>query len=166
MSTLLVGGELGGVGALMLACLFAGAWIRSLRIQDTLATPWYEWKSGNGAIFRSEVFSKVPWLSVSPREFSYHSQPWNSDYPITEDRPGHDSDWRFLGFGAGEIQNITTVGPGVFTESFKTKYIRFPYWSLVSPLTLLSSWLLLGTLRGKSSYDGRIAITRSERQSD
>jgi hypothetical protein len=46
--------------------------------------------------------------------------------------------WQFIGFGVGTNKRIRPNPPTCVMTT-----ITFPYWSIVIPLTLLTTWLLL-----------------------
>lgn len=119
-----------GMATLIMTCLLAAGWIRSFRLQDGINFP-------SGKYTMDSLFSlagALVWASYdeSPPEvprpkgfFSVRFVGRPFDEPDIEWR------WRWWGFGDGKLKSDSIV--------LRT----IPYWSLITPLTLLSAWLLL-----------------------
>ena len=150
-----------GVLTLLLACMFAAGWARSLIVIDLINFPTgretaIAFSSTGCSIniragYDEEVFNELEWdtLLVEPWQPGTSMVPGEPDeadepelvrrykYPIYP----HDYepvDWtlRLLGFGVG-------VTPFEFSDTFRQHYLMIPYWSVVIPLTLLSAFLLI-----------------------
>ena len=132
-----------GVVTLVIACLFAAGWVRSLRNADTInIPPYYECGSVNGGLFWETQFSTIPNIRNVPHGLSCYSV---SSFLCVEDAPDNVPRWRFLGFGAGEYGIILSQRRIRYEdlETFRMRYWRFPYWFVIAPLTAISAFLLL-----------------------
>ena len=142
-----------GVLTLLLACVFAVSWIRSFRSED-----YVEVFAGKYSIQSKHYFSL--WSGVSANGSLYIGKIWGqpedpSDitavesyyrYPRWQQSPDMDfpseSDLRYL---------WRCCGCGVYQRSPDDPRngglrVVIPYWLVVIPLTILSSWLLLSQL--------------------
>lgn len=136
-----------GVVTLLLACVFAAGWMRSLYVVDRT----------------SFSTSRTSALGIRSSNASLAFQSYRSEFPLrvvqgAEDRvviraPGSIMfnfseeyiTWYAHGFGFG----IAEENRAEFSTSYSL-YV-FPYWSIVIPLTALSAWLLLSNSRIKAS---------------
>lgn len=111
-----------GVVTLLLACVFAAAWVRSLRVDDRYfirGVPDGEWE------YFVSTEGEIGWINVN----------MGLDLGISEGADIQLVD--LFGFPAGNrIRNNDRV----------TKLLIIPYWSFVIPPTVFSAWLLLGKL--------------------
>lgn len=141
-----------GVLTLLMACVFAVAWLRSFRMNETITI-----RSGT---FTHEslvsVERRVGWLrsrdqiESADRELGLtFPHWWYAALPGIRPDPARpffgsaDVHWRwqFLGAGSGEIPAFSSD----FDDS-SARHIDFvviPDWAVVVPLTLLSAYLLL-----------------------
>lgn len=152
-----------GIVTLVMACLFARGWVRSLRSDDGVAI-----RENKQIIhFLSSSPRGIEWqrkeelldgVVVSPRVNSprWYSSPWKensasfhffSDGTITRR-------WELFGFCVGQKthDDRAEVMPANMSGDFvkispesltKWGLLRIPYWSIVIPLALISVWLLL-----------------------
>lgn len=123
-----------GVAILLMTCVLAVGWIRSLTITDRVYVKVKPVKMEANAL----------WSSVSLR------------YQIVQQRNWSGPSWN-VNFESIRIEDMGPVIlaiPYVPEDAFSfwtyrddggfwTVRIRFPYWSVVFPLALLSGWLLL-----------------------
>ncbi|WP_157605441.1 hypothetical protein [Schlesneria paludicola] len=126
-----------GILTLVMACVFAGGWVRSTLVGDFLT------KSEMEVISISGVFIIRFAGSDAPVTMAYES--------AILDRAGsglgYDDEWDSLQFGFGRRTfPVMRIVNGVRSESTTVDF-RIPYWSIVVPLTLLSIWLLLSKPR-------------------
>ena len=131
------------IGCLMLvmACVFMIAWMRSLLFLDYISvTGWIvpgeksSWMFLSSEVglewerrwdeFESKREIQIEWYSIAHR--MNHRTPRSGRYDT-------DSHWEFCGF---QTDKSETDG------DFSCNWV-VPYWSVVLPLTLLSTWLLL-----------------------
>src|SRR4051794_6194337 len=144
-----------GLLALCMALLFIGGWIRSLSIVDVFVFPMgthtafalstagnsINWRVG----FDEDQDEEFDWYILDYDEYEY-TAPGESgndhryQYPIDNNHERVDWTWRWLGFGIG-------VTPSEFWDGFRQTYLIIPFWMLVIPSTLVSSWLLLSSRR-------------------
>ena len=133
-----------GVVALVLACVFAAGWLRSLTIRDvftfkkdklTIAFRSFEGGLGWQRFTPTSSLASTGWRSDNNFKFSF-SDPWWRFDNIDDD----EIDWRWdrggFSFGAASKKN-----PEFLRRRLELWTI--PYWSIVIPLTLLSAYLLL-----------------------
>ena len=106
-----------GIITLVMACLFATVWVRSLFIEDVV-------------IFL-DGFRHHTLISLSGNVY------WDSEAESTFD-PG-----RFTWF-TYDLRNPTMLASSL--ESVEEAF-RIPYWSITVPLTVLSAYLLLSKPR-------------------
>ena len=128
-----------GVLTLLVACVFAAGWVRSLQIADilqvrldtnvqsfggyvVLATSWPTFQTEN-PVRRYPI-----WITVAVRDC------WLT---VTNDNLGP---WAFDAFGFRMRTQLHQIGAAV-------RYYMVPYWSIVLPLTVLSAYLLLSKPR-------------------
>lgn len=141
-----------GIGILFIACGFAAGWVRSLISVDTISAPptievgpsrvaihYWHIRSGAGHLITGKNFTTlVGDVFVEPRDRPFFQVPqWNSSENVGELRAENlDFQWYVYGFGF-----LDEPGFGY--------HFVVPYWSMVTPLTLLSAWLLFSKLRLK-----------------
>jgi hypothetical protein len=135
-----------GVLTLVMACLFAGAWIRSLTIGEMV---WisihkaniHEFKSVNGGLYWKSELIHGATDSIQTR-FGYDS---TAD-GIDDFEEGTDSHkWDSCGFAAGDYSWTLSDRSG--STNGEVNYCRIPYWSITASLTLISLWLLFSKPR-------------------
>jgi hypothetical protein len=131
-----------GVLTLLMACLLAAAWVRSLIITDLICIPFGQLTE---EVFVSEE-GKLTWQRI--REEDPASVPthllWKCFYSgvggVDDDDPPV-SHCRFLGIEVGEY---TSKQMG---SAFPSAFCSIPYWLFVIPLTLVSVFLMLSKPR-------------------
>lgn len=127
-----------GVLVLVLACLFLAGWVRSLSTLDRGTSHFnrsmYGLTSYNSRI---HLLKLTPLATGAPILWSSqrHSEPL--DYWF-EMQPVWRWDWAGFQFGAANSKKMTEVRMDIWT---------IPYWAVVVPLTLLSTFLLLSRRR-------------------
>lgn len=112
-----------GCVTLVLACAFAATWVRSFSVQDFIPLP----------KLRTAALATESGCLVLLRE---------TEAVLLSEVPGLDVIWA----NVDGIENPMNPMPPVATmvaSAYFEKAGSIPYWSLVSPLTLLSGWLLL-----------------------
>ena len=137
--------RIGGVTLLMALVLTLG-WIRSFAIRDVVALP----RTDTEEVFSSS-YQSLSWLSYrfrspeSPVFLVRHDGTDTTKWFTPQMRLGShliwdDAEirwrWRWCGFGEGEVQAIATDGN-------KNTFRVIPYWSIATPLALISAFLLL-----------------------
>lgn len=136
-----------GIATLVMACVFAGGWVRSLTHTDSLwvTSPdiQHMFTSQRGAFRWGK---QIPNLShdysfdlseVPDAIYRNHDTFWRS----------YEMDWRY-GIGEFDFGAGTESGDSVITRMERW---CVPYWSIVIPLVLLSAWLLFSTLKFSDS---------------
>jgi hypothetical protein len=134
-----------GVITLVMACVFMGAWIRSLRVQDQLVVP----RRDSAHLFASRN-GILGWVRVSPLLATIE---WSS-IAVTgtmEDSWGDaEAHWRWHYCGID-------IGAATLTAKSQGRVIKMqfeqwgvPYWTIVMPPTLLSAYLILWKPRKRS----------------
>lgn len=108
-----------GAAALVMACVFAVSWVRSLWITDMLWLPHRR--------------------HVTAASFSWQSFAGTHKMADLFDDDGITWHWHFCGFRYGEYLSSRSYGHLVLWF--------VPYWSIVIPLALLSAYLLLSKPR-------------------
>lgn len=168
-----------GCLTLLIACLFAAAWVRSQRTVDVIQiligdrsadtvemsarpSPMFEgsgfrepsahtFASIPGGIMWEKLTSRindpVPYASVFERfkfdTFAFRPSPFGAN--VIGNLGIHRQSWRYNWLGI-RIGAVPIVEPGTLSE--RIMWI-IPYWSIITPLTLLSAWLLLGKARAR-----------------
>ena len=143
-----------GVLTLLIACVFAGLWVRSFEfadhfgVFDVINQREYFLESANGRLlwYWQEPDANLgntgppycgwvtePLEDISPEHFIF------ADHSIVAFR------WGFQWFNFGGDQFFSTK-PTKLSGGIQ---LFFPYWFIVIPLTLLSAWLLLSKPRAK-----------------
>lgn len=131
-----------GCMTLVMACGFAGLWIRGHAIKDV-----YQFGNGRGPVYDTVVSSRygLMWFRYEATDGSGYS--WNPGWfaiPINastelhseECKIVHDIKWRWSGWGF----DFCDSGKG---DRIHVVHRNIPYWSLALPLTALSAFLLL-----------------------
>jgi hypothetical protein len=113
-----------GVLTLVMACVFAAGWVRSISIEDQIQIKppdrWHRFLH----VFESS-HSVISWVAL---DMQFGEIQWQSA-PVGADRETMLLEWF-----------------PQYAERREKKYVKnweVPYWSIVIPLTLLSAWLLL-----------------------
>ena len=134
--------KIGVVLLLLLACLFAGGWVRSFSVKDSFNVP-----VGSRSLIKlvsDPGRLKVIKINVGPE----HEAPFPVGFWTTQ-RNGDST----LLFESIHHEWHASSGAAVFsidqgaTNHVSFKSVQSPYWSLVIPLTLLSAYLLLAKIR-------------------
>lgn len=116
-----------GCVTLVFACLFSAGWVRSKTVTDVFHLDSARLLSMDGSLLIEEgdfAFGLPRWTCSR----------WES---LSETfRIVFEWEWHFLG-----------LGKGAFGDD--PPYWFVPYWSVVTPLTLLSAWLLLSKPRAR-----------------
>lgn len=145
-----------GVLTLLFACGFMGGWMRSLTDLDALF--WLKEKvtysvvSFNGYINWERIW---PVRTPRPTRWLYRH---NGSPSFEDPMEGTDIHWRYAALGFSFSAFSTTIpvtGAAPLIEEFESW--DFPYWSIVVPLTLLSTWLLLSKPRVKVELSASVA---------
>ena len=133
-----------GLVTLVMACVFAGGWVRSVTIYED-ATFLMSSKSQLFIESGDGIFSFGRLLAHDPEYFS--TQPktdWHRFAPHQHIREGWESlrwYWRFSNVGIGGHHS------GVAPQIDDLLLVVMPYWAITVPLTLISLWLLLSKPR-------------------
>jgi len=134
-----------GVITLVLACVFALGWVRSLSVIDLVEFPIRMRVDGTLVSFGGDIV----WAQENhPGDSGWKPgvPEWRSFDRSSRIRPitplDFETDWnlRFAGFQVGKHAVQGWQHPRVFL-------CVAPYWSIVIPLTLLSAWLLISKPR-------------------
>lgn len=146
-----------GVITLVMACVLAAAWVRSLSTYDLIGLP--KVRNGIPCVLSTQQLltlmverpvghtSSYSWFLGSEKtsDFNWIILPVNKS-PLTDT----EISWscRSCGFGHGKRTNVTSEHPdGQFSVNVDFTFLTIPYWSIVIPLTLLSAYLLLSKPR-------------------
>jgi hypothetical protein len=129
-----------GVVTLVMACVFAAWWLRSFRTEDSFFYP-------NGPYITDSLFSIAGSIGWSRDDESvWDMQRDRRDYGFRSRRSvgrpflmyPEVSQWRWAWYWNGLGCGCGADGNGGGADIW-----IFPYWSIVTPLVLLSAWLLL-----------------------
>jgi hypothetical protein len=134
-----------GIATLVLACVCAVGWVRSLSATDAILIPIGDasqdddttqgfWSSDSGLNWGKFLWPRVR----SPVDFESYNHRQRNEWGVPAYFQSVDIvwQWRFCGFGIGFSRMTPMASVWVV-----------PYWSVVGPLTLLSAWLLLSKPR-------------------
>ena len=135
-----------GVLTLVMACVFAAGWLRSLEMDDEVRLP----TEGEINHFLTSSNLGLEWTTVirqmppQPSTFRRISRPLEGGRRKIYASPQYVWSINWCGFRVGGqgIDQITRI---------------VPYWSIVIPLTLLSAYLLLNKPRQR-----KVAVDRAE----
>ena len=126
-----------GFVTLVMACVFAGAWVRSVGIHDLVGVNF----SSQSSVFvesseqtigfgMERANSKRIWDSFP----AWKTEPSSGIKPLDDkEHVRWNMQWHDFGIG-GNYQ--------YYPDNFLLE-VHAPYWSIVIPLTLLSAWLLI-----------------------
>jgi hypothetical protein len=131
-----------GAVMLLLACMFAAGWGRSLNRADKLEIRNLKLLSvAGGLIWRSSG------RGVSLRGFPDDSAGGSVSFASSDYFDPYSNDehwmWRRLGFGESIYQVNAVLTSSDNMRAAPTRFYRVPYWSIVLPPTLISAWCLL-----------------------
>ena len=141
-----------GIVLLVMACMVTAGWVRSPFVTDTVsyATGTYSmhiWFSADGSfgLIRDgcdseKFFKKHPDLKLAVAGPNFPA--WQTMKSGIIDLSTVKWQWRWMGFDVGENEE---------DDGHWWTYVSIPYWSIVIPLTLISSWLLLSKRRQTTS---------------
>ncbi|MDB5345651.1 MAG: hypothetical protein JWP89_4028 [Schlesneria sp.] len=128
-----------GIVTLVMACLVVGMWMRSLLVRDQISF----WDRATLRQIASDDgtlrFGRVTWTDHDFEDVS----PW-PQFRISDRSSGHSNDEYWEDFemawraGAGGFD----FGRGFYADQQRERWV-VPYWSLVTPLTLVSVYLIL-----------------------
>ena len=128
-----------GVVTLLIACLLAAGWVRSLVVMDRII-----WTDNGSMSSITSIDGMMWWFRIAPIS-SINRVVWRSGKPPNspiDPWADYDPSWRFqfsgLQFGAGQSNKHSNMGISIW---------EIPYWFVILPLTLLSAYLLLGKPR-------------------
>lgn len=124
-----------GLVTLLLACVFAAAWTRSLFVEDFLGNGWRSW---NGAIEQVFYTSSAGLLVIT-----VHDE--NGARTEIVDHPAPPSVNNAT--APASLPSAGTIG----TAGSEEIQWWFPYWAITIPLTIISMWLLLSRARERES---------------
>jgi len=130
-----------GILALVLACVFAAAWVRSLGTRDDFSIATGELSMRSLMMFRGSVAFVSLQEDEDTEVFVEIRSGWHSDpIPSGELHPldplNRDYSWRWKGFGF-------SFGKAVYPDELRIHLVLVPLWSLALTPTLLSAYLLL-----------------------
>lgn len=153
-----------GCATLALACTFTAIWIRTIRHGDEIIVTvlgrahsigwereklsWWAWR------LREPFTLAVHWGSWS--RFSDADWPYRQDIEIQRDIDFEEERWRRRSRKSNAIESFdfhrvyspkTTIYIGHVAENHALAVWEVPCWSVVLPLTLASTYLLLSKLR-------------------
>lgn len=139
-----------GVVTLLMACVFTGVWVRSLRTSDQLTLmKWNETSYVMASEHARIVFGRLSNAGISGIIGPYLDVP--HDQIVSGGRLLHAADlkveWRRQAYGF-ELGKRTRQEPRS-SGTIELRFLIMPYWSIVTPLTLLSVWLLLSKSKSK-----------------
>ena len=145
-----------GVATLVLACVFAAGWMRSLTVQDQFFGQHHQSVhiliSMDGAVSWmrcSPVFLKVPirwqWISQDSTDRRAVQDTWTNQLVENVDWK-----WGLCGFVFGcASMGRSDLQFGTWTQ--RDEVWQAPYWSIVIPLIIISAYLLLSKPRPSTS---------------
>lgn len=123
-----------GCATLVMACVFAAGWVRSLSFRDEITIcripTIYTLASNRSRLVWKVVHSPTPYFGPGVDYFL------GRDVSAFEPFSQFEYNWT-LRFAEFEVARHTNG------EDFKINLYSLPYWSIISPLILLSGWLLL-----------------------
>lgn len=129
-----------GVLTLVMACVVAAGWVRSLSIGDTISLKSHTLLSGQGYIRWVRTTGRID----ANRAFDHATgNPFNW-YNGRGSKSAYD--WRYCGFAYGKRDGADLL-EDEGTIAFTMFNYCAPYCAIVIPLTLLSAWMLLGKPR-------------------
>ena len=149
------------VVALVMACVLMVGWIRSLSTQDTFTV-------GFGSSIQCKLVSIAGQMIVAnvsiDGERPIWTVPWTSQ-KISE----HGWEMVLQLPDSSQLRWINAISPDLFSTgndemganiiNFVIKWCQFPYWFVVTPLTVLSAFLLLSKPRQSNQTKIKEAIS-------
>jgi len=145
-----------GCVTLVMACVFTAAWVRSLTLQDC-----YSFGSGKGDIMfvvcsREGAFGEIITFYRLPVTWKNgEGMGWEPGWDVVPQKEfdiahGKNTEWRWkwAGFDFFQVSQMDedTIK---FTNPIVIRGCLVPYWTIVIPLTLVSTYLLLVKPRPK-----------------
>ena len=139
-----------GFMTLMMALAFAGGWVRSPFVEDSIEIPTGRHSTISLVSAYSQLLLKVEFRRSSDDTLSIPT--WRSvklwDGIKWYDDPPTVFHWEWNGFALAEVPYQELLDDD--WQDYRSTYYFAPYWSIVSPLTLISLWLLLSKPRRSS----------------
>jgi hypothetical protein len=131
-----------GVVTLVMACVFAAAWVRSLTELDIVVR-----LNANNTHLMMSVGGTLNWERMWPIVIPRPSR-WMYRHQSSSPKEDFDVSYGFLGLGF-DIRNQSRIETKIGTVPYiaESETWQIPYWSIVIPLTLLSAWLLFSNRR-------------------
>lgn len=136
-----------GMVTLLMACLFTGGWVRSGSTRDLFNFPISETR----LLILESNCGKVEWnlyenqAGIPACDFHYSLETRDNAFLFDGLQPKWQ--WSGYGFQAGVYEYLNTAGG----RTEMTSHIcKLPYWSIVTPMTLISLWLLLSKPRNST----------------
>lgn len=132
-----------GVVTLVMACVFAAGWVRSLVTKDTFSLRRDPRTICFVILNQSRVLLwqlTAPFATTTVQGFHETAPVANENY-FNETEYVVEWHWQAAWFEFGKTHYRN------FTPKFENQFFFIPYWSIVVPLTLLSGWLLLSKPR-------------------
>ena len=132
------------VVTLLMACVFAAAWVRSLSTSDAILIP----RTKSEFIRLDSRSGRFSWNKVYNAQVTIPKIIWRADaiVPTDEDVVFDHShyiyEWRWL-WGTIDVGRVHSPGDG----RVRAKYVILPYWFITIPLALISAFLLLSRPR-------------------
>ena len=129
-----------GVLTLLIACLFAAGWVRSLSTSDAILIP----LTKSEFIRLDSRSGRFSWNKVYNAQVTIPKIIWRADaiVPTDEDVVFDHShyiyEWRWQ-WGTIDAGRVHSPGDG----RVRAKYVILPYWFITIPLALISAFLLL-----------------------
>jgi len=132
-----------GIVTLLMALVFMAGWVRSFSADDLICFKQHQFNSVCGGLVwerpaqqPSMQFSHFVFSSRDLRNPNHIVGPFESSTP--------DDKWRrqFAGFVVAEYR-VAVTSANKTTSIEANRFYRVPYWSIVIPMTLLSTFLLL-----------------------
>ena len=132
------------VVTLLMACVFAAAWVRSLSTSDAILIP----RTKSEFIRLDSRSGRFSWNNVHNDQVTIPTMIWRSDVIVGTDEDSvfdhshYIYEWRWL-WGTIDVGRVHSPGDG----RVRAKYVILPYWFITIPLALISAFLLLSRPR-------------------
>ena len=133
-----------GVLTLLIACLFAAGWVRSLSTSDAILIP----LTKSEFIRLDSRSGRFSWNNVHNDQVTIPTIIWRADVIVGTDEDSvfdhshYIYEWRWL-WGTIDVGRVHSPGDG----RVRAKYVILPYWFITIPLALISAFLLLSRPR-------------------
>ena len=132
------------VVTLLMACVFAAAWVRSLSTSDAILIP----RTKSEFIRLDSRSGRFSWNNVHNDQVTIPTIIWRADVIVGTDEDSvfdhshYIYEWRWL-WGTIDVGRVHSPGDG----RVRAKYVILPYWFITIPLALISAFLLLSRPR-------------------